>query len=73
MTNTMTYDTSSKSSTSAFSIINKWIVEATSNYNDGWTRLHYTKQLSEIKERLNSLEFLNKDKIKEQYGEKSID
>ena len=42
------------------STINKWIVEATSNYNDGWTRLHYTKQLSEIKNRLNSLEFLKK-------------
>ena len=48
--------------------IEKWITEATSGYNDGYTRLHYTKQLSEIKERLNSLEFLNKDKIKEQYG-----
>jgi hypothetical protein len=68
MTDTMTYDTSTVEST-----INKWIVEATSNYNDGWTRLHYTKQLSEIKERLNSLEFLNKDKIKEQYGEENID
>ena len=53
--------------------IEKWIIEATSGHNDGWTRLHYTKQLSEIKERLNSLEFLNKDKIKEQYGEKNID
>ena len=53
--------------------IEKWIIEATSGYNDGWTRLHYTKQLSKIKERLNSLEFLNKDKIKEQYGEENID
>ena len=63
----MTYDISTVEST-----INKWITEATSGHNDGWTRLHYTKQLSEIKERLNSLEFLNKDKIKEQYGEKNI-
>jgi hypothetical protein len=52
--------------------IEKWIIEATSGHNDGWMRLHYTKQLSEIKERLDSLEFLNKDKIKEQYGEENI-
>ena len=63
----MTYDTDTVGGT-----IEKWIIEATSNYNDGWTRLHYTEQLSEIKDRLNSLEFLNKDKIKEQYGEKNI-
>ena len=63
----MTYDTDTVGGT-----IEKWIIEATSNYNDGWTRLHYTEQLSEIKERLNSLEFLNKDKIKENYGEKNI-
>jgi len=50
--------------------IDKWIVEATSGHNDGWTKLHYTEQLLEIKDRLNSLEFLNKDKIKENYGEK---
>lgn len=68
MTNTMTYNDSTVEST-----INKWIIEATSGHNDGWTRLHYTERLSEIKERLNSLEFLNKDKIKEQYGEKNID
>jgi len=42
--------------------IEKWIIEATSGHNDGWTRLHYTKQLSEIKDRLNSLEFLKKHK-----------
>ena len=42
--------------------IEKWIIEATSGYNDGYTRLHYTKQLSEIKNRLNSLEFLKKHK-----------
>ena len=63
----MTYDTDTVGGT-----IEKWIIEATSNYNDGWTRLHYTEQLSEIKDRLNSLEFLNKDKIKENYGEKNI-
>ena len=49
--------------------IEKWITEATSGYNDGYTRLHYMQQLSEIKDRLNSLEFLNKDKIKKQHGE----
>ena len=63
----MTYDISTVEST-----INKWVVEATSNYNDGWTKLHYTVQLMEVKDRLNSLEFLNKDKIKEQYGEENI-
>ena len=63
----MTYDTDTVGGT-----IEKWIIEATSNYNDGWTRLHYTEQLSEIKDRLNSLEFLNKDKIKEDYGEKNL-
>ena len=35
--------------------IDKWIVEATSGHNDGWTKLHYTEQLLEIKDRLNSL------------------
>jgi len=49
--------------------IEKWIIEATSGHNDGWTKLHYMQQLSEIKDRLNSLEFLNKDKIKKQHGE----
>ena len=63
----MTYDMDTVGGT-----IEKWIIEATSGHNDGWTRLHYTKQLSEIKERLDSLEFLNKDKIKEQYGEENI-
>ena len=63
----MTYDTDTVGGT-----IEKWIAEAASNHNDGWTRLHYIEQLLEIKDRLNSLEFLNKDKIKEQYGEKNI-
>ena len=56
----MTYDTDTVEGT-----IEKWIIEATSGHNDGWTRLHYIEQLMEIKDRLNSLEFLNKDKIKE--------
>jgi hypothetical protein len=63
----MRYDTDTVGGT-----IDKWIIEATSGHNDGWTKLHYIEQLSEIKDRLNSLEFLNKDKIKENYGEKSI-
>ncbi len=53
----MTYDRDTVGGT-----IEKWIIEATSGHNDGYTRLHYTKQLSEIKNRLNSLEFLKKHK-----------
>ena len=37
----------------------KYKIESESDYNDGWTKLHYMQQLSEIKDRLNSLEFLN--------------
>jgi len=36
-----------------------WIIEATSPYNDGWTQLHYIELLRELKDRLNSLDFLN--------------
>jgi|TARA_R110002051_G_scaffold94982_1_gene164881 hypothetical protein len=33
--------------------INKWRIEATSNYNDGWTRQHYQRMLEEVKGTLN--------------------
>ena len=33
--------------------INKWRIEATSNYNDGWTRQHYQRMLEEVKSTLN--------------------
>ncbi len=52
--------------------IEKWIVEASSSHNDGWTKLHYTKQLIEIKERLNSLDFLSRGEMIKQYGEENI-
>ena len=39
--------------------IDNWIIEATSPYNDGWTQLHYIELLRELKDRLNSLDFLN--------------
>ena len=42
--------------------IDKWIIEATSNYNDGWTQKHYRDQLQEVYDRLNQLEFILKDK-----------
>ena len=42
--------------------IDKWIIEATSSYNDGWTQQHYRDQLQEFYDRLNVLEFILKDK-----------
>jgi hypothetical protein len=33
--------------------INKWKIEAASNYNDGWTRQHYQRMLEEVKSTLN--------------------
>ena len=33
--------------------IDKWKLEATSPYNDGWTRQHYQRMLDEVKHRLN--------------------
>jgi len=42
--------------------IDKWIIEATSSYNDGWTQQHYRDQLQEVYDRLNVLEFILKDK-----------
>ena len=47
--------------------IDNWIIEATSAHNDGWTRLHYIELLRELKDRLNSLDFLNEYN----HGEKS--
>ena len=42
--------------------IDKWIIEATSSYNDGWTQQYYRDQLQEVYDRLNVLEFILKDK-----------
>ena len=39
--------------------IHKWVIEATSNHNDGWVRQHYINKLKKLKGELNSLEFLN--------------
>jgi hypothetical protein len=39
--------------------ITNWIIEATSAYNDGYTRFHYIEKLRELKDQLNSLDFLN--------------
>ena len=39
--------------------IHKWVIEATSNHNDGWIRQHYIDKLKKLKDELNSLEFLN--------------
>jgi|ETNmetMinimDraft_5_1059913.scaffolds.fasta_scaffold00401_23 hypothetical protein len=42
--------------------IDKWVMEATSSYNDGWTQKHYRDLLQEVYDRLNQLEFILKDK-----------
>ena len=47
--------------------INNWAIEATSKYNDGWTQKHYIDKLRELKDQLNSLDFLNEYN----HGEKS--
>ena len=33
--------------------ISKWKIEATSEYNDGWTRQHYQRMLDEVRHNLN--------------------
>jgi len=33
--------------------ISKWKIEATSEYNDGWTRQHYQRMLDEVRRNLN--------------------
>ena len=48
--------------------INNWAIEATSNYNDGWTQKHYIDKLRKLKDQLNSLDFLNEHN----HGEKHI-
>ena len=48
--------------------IDNWIVEATSAHNDGWTQLHYIEKLRELKDQLNSLDFINEYT----HGEKNI-
>jgi len=53
----MRYDTDTVGGT-----IEKWIAEATSGHNDGWTQKHYRDQLQEVYDRLNQLEFILKDK-----------
>ena len=47
--------------------ITNWIIEAKSWYNDGYTRQHYIDKLRELKDQLNSLDFLNEYN----HGEKS--
>ena len=47
--------------------IDNWIIETTSAYNDGYTRQHYIEKLRELKDQLNSLDFLNEYN----HGEKS--
>ena len=48
--------------------IDNWVIEATSAHNDGWTQLHYKDKLRELKDQLNSLDFLNEYN----HGEKNI-
>ena len=48
--------------------IDNWVIEATSAHNDGWTQLHYIEKLRELKDQLNSLDFLNEYT----HGEKHI-
>jgi hypothetical protein len=39
--------------------VDNWVIEAKSPYNDGYTQLHYKTLLRKLKDKLNSLEFLN--------------
>ena len=39
--------------------VDNWVIEAKSPYNDGYTQLHYKTLLLKLKDKLNSLEFLN--------------
>ena len=48
--------------------IGSWVIEASSAHNDGWTQLHYKTLLRELKDQLNSLDFLNEYT----HGEKNI-
>ena len=45
--------------TSSTTNVDNWIIEAKSAYNDGYTQLYYKTLLRDLKDRLNSLEFLN--------------
>ena len=40
-------------------VITDWIVEATSNHNDGYTKEYYMAQLRDVYKRLKELHFLN--------------
>ena len=57
----MTGETTNPISKDVNVVINKWIVEASSEYNDGYTREYYRIMLKDIQTRLNELEFLKKD------------
>ena len=48
--------------------ITSWIIEATSAHNDGYTKLYYIEKLRNLKDQLNSLDFLNEYS----HGEKNI-
>ena len=39
--------------------VDDWIIQAKSSHNDGYTQLYYKTLLRDLKDRLNSLEFLN--------------
>ena len=47
--------------------VDNWIIEAESSYNDGYTREYYMSLLRDLKQRLNSLEFLNEYNHGEKY------
>jgi|ETNvirome_6_1000_1030641.scaffolds.fasta_scaffold331215_2 hypothetical protein len=42
--------------------VGKWIIEATSGYNDGWVQQHYREQLQDLYNTLNGLSFILKNK-----------
>ena len=42
--------------------LDKWVIEATSSHNDGYTQKHYRDELQGVYDRLNQLEFILKDK-----------
>ena len=45
--------------TSSTTNVDNWIIEARSAHNDGYTQLYYKTLLRDLKDRLNSLQFLN--------------
>ncbi len=51
----MKQQVNNKCITSSTTNVDNWIIEAESSYNDGYTREYYM----DLKDRLNSLEFLN--------------